>query len=222
MPKSLRLTARVIVGVTGVTNPSLPTDFFRKSSTKWLAKVLLVGLGAASSGGCSLPLGSRGSHLTVGYARVSHDQRQVQTTIPGLDVRVGTGHDGMNLGWSTLVIAAPTTQGSAPVDTPANGGWRYEPPLGLARSDGASLRRLGWFYWNRPAPAADGCRFIAAGHAGLALGLSRQLKGLEAGFGRQTWILVPTNSSGAWTLFFQSGINGVTRLEEQTHSQPNP
>lgn len=175
--------------------------------------------------GCNLPAGPGGAQLTLGYARISRDLRQVQTVVPGLDLRVGTGHDGLNLGWSTVVVAEPV--GFSPTKdmagNPANGGWRYEPPLGLARSDGANIRRMGWFYWNRPAPSQDGCRFIAAGHAGLALGLSRQLKGLEAGFGRQTWILAPTNRNGAWTLFFQSGVNGVTCLEEQqTHSQLNP
>ena len=181
---------------------------------------LALACGLALSG-CSIPIGAGGKHLTVGYARSSNHPLQVQTVVPGLDVRVGTGHDGVNLGWSSLLVAAPlhTSETNTSVASRTERGWHYEPPFALEKSDGAQTRRVGWFLWQRGSPSLEGCRFIAEEHVGLALGLNRHLKGLEIGVGRQTWLLASRNSDGAWRLSFQSGVMGVTCLEEQTQNQ---
>ncbi len=47
---------------------------------------------------CSLPVGGGGRFATCGYAITSPDSRSVVTMVPGLDVRVGTANDGLNVG----------------------------------------------------------------------------------------------------------------------------
>lgn len=144
----------------------------------------------------------------------------MRTVVPGLDLRLGTAHDGLNVGWSSVVTAVPeasTNRTEASPDSPLE----FRLPLSWQRRSGAETRQWGWFISDRQRPTNE-VRFVQAGHAGLALGFSRQLKGLEFGFGRQTWIVAPTNSHGTWTLSFRSGANGVTRLEEQTTNQIKP
>lgn len=171
--------------------------------------------------GCSLPLGG-GRQVTFGYAATHPAGGQIRTAVAGLDVRLGTRHDGINLGWSSVAEASASAE-PAPTNSAAaaEGPWRYLPPLGWAREGPAGTRRLGWFVWQRPPAGTHACQFVAEGHAGLALGFNRQLGGLELGFGRQTWLRVPL-TNGAGTLSFRSGIHGPVELREGTTNPIKP
>ena len=188
-----------------------------------LEKSGALAIAAALFGGCSVPVASGGKNLSFGYARRSHDATQVQTAIPGLDVRVGTGHDGLNLGWSSLVVAQPMNLASEPPNTESESGWTYAAPLGLKKRDSEGVGFVGWFYWTRPKVASSNALFVASGHGGVAFGVNSRSAAVDIGFGRQTWLTAPRDSSGVWRLSFESGLAGKTVLiKESVHEKNIP
>ncbi|HTI69327.1 MAG TPA: hypothetical protein VMF06_05150 [Candidatus Limnocylindria bacterium] len=167
---------------------------------------------ALSLAGCSLPAGPGGAHLTFGYASVAKSLKQVRTMVPGLDIRSGTGCDGISLGWSSVLVAEPVPPGTASTNT-VQKPWRYVPPLGWEKDDGQRQKTVGWFYWRRPAMARDGCLFVAQNQAGISLGIGSGMGGLDLGLARQTWVFAPVQSNGLWQLSFRSGAVSATHFE---------
>lgn len=160
----------------------------------------------------------------MGYARSSGESRQVHTRVPGFDLRLGTAHDGLNLGWSSVLVAAatpPAVPAPAATNAAADTGVGFAFPLGMAWTNAAGAHRLGWFYWRWPGFADSGCRFVAANHAGLAVGTSSQLRGVQLGLGRQTWLMVPTNAAGSWRLSFNSAT-AAAELQDDSLSPTAP
>jgi hypothetical protein len=175
--------------------------------------------------GCSVPLDNQGGGLTFGYARLGPGARQVETRVPGLDLRFGTPHDGINLGWSQVLLAEATPAATNPVQTvssPAVAATHstatrhFAPPLGWIVEQDGTERRYGWFFWRRPTSPTVPARFIATSQAGLTLNLSPHDQGLGLGFARQTWTLVPAHTSGAWQLRFQSADAQALHFEALT------
>lgn len=179
----------------------------------WSQALLLACLG----GGCSIPVWPSRGNLTVGYVRTSLDERQVQTKVPGMDVRIGTSYDGVTVGWSSVLAASVAsvqlTSTTASLDT----GKRlrsFVPPLGFIWTDDTATHRLGWFFWYRPKTSSVPCHFVASSYGGFTVNGSPYSKGVEFGFGRQTWLVAPIDSDGAWRLDFRDSPGRMARLEQ--------
>ena len=196
-----------------------PHRVLRAIPPGWSGRVLATGLAATLLVGCSIPLGKRS--LSLGYSRTSTGGDQVQTLVPGLDLRLGTAHDGLTLGYSSVLVAGALPDGGTPDPSPPpDPQWTFGWPLSWSRNDGTNIHRIGWALWDRPNPGEGKCRVVAEKHLGLALGMSRQLSGLEFGYGSQTWVVGPTNQSGAWSFSYQSGFVPEARLVE-LQTKPN-
>jgi hypothetical protein len=189
----------------------------RTFSCRSVGLLVLVLIAGGAAGGCSVPFGAAGRSLTVGYARSSDATRQVHTAVPGLDLRLGTAHDGLNLGWSSVQMAAATP------GEPVRQRLGYLPPLGYAWTNGAAVQRVGWFFWQRPVITSAEPAFVAAGHVGLAFTLNPHQRGLDLGLSRQTWLITPTNHNGVLRLSLRPGTVPVFQHEEtKPDTKPSP
>ena len=95
--------------------------------------------------GCGLPVGPN-HRLLLGYQATTPDASSLRTVIPGLDLRLHSEHNGLNIGWSSTTVSKPvpgSPSTNAPIETvPAAPA--YRPPLAVAWSRNGIQHILGW------------------------------------------------------------------------------
>lgn len=176
--------------------------------------------------GCGLPWTSS-RRLIVGYQSVNAAQTSRKTVVPGIDVRYKTGHDGLNLGWSSIAIAQPAPP-SAPASSQTNENSHaasYLPPLAIAWSRDGTRHSLGWQWVPTPPPQPHTPRFILATEAGLSLPINPHHTGLNLSLQRQTWLLMPPNAeTGTWHVHLEPGQlpSLQTKTSPDKTTKPSP
>ena len=166
-------------------------------------------------GGCSIPLDGKGRFLTVGYMNSTADQNITRTIIPGLDLRLGTSHDGLSVGYSSVTIARPLTNSQIDTSLNTTKGWRFSGPLGIIRETTNGVSKFGWFIWKRSLDQNRKPCFIAADGLGLGFLFNQHSRGINIGYESETWTVIPPQSNGSFELLYRTkGCNSLSFVDK--------
>jgi hypothetical protein len=150
---------------------------------------------------CSTPAFSKHTELTLGYVQTNPDRNLTRRIIPGIDLRWGSGLDGVDIGWNSLVVIDPGS-----TNPPPQVRLGYLAPAGWAwTTDGTNCHRLGFFLWKRAASSEPNpVLFKARSQIGLGWISQSSAAELSLGYTRATHLAVTPNSQIPWTLQFDS------------------
>jgi hypothetical protein len=120
----------------------------------------------------------------------------------GLDLRVGSESDGVDLGWSAITSVVPSAARTE--KTRAASGWEYAPPLGVTRrKEDGSQQWLGWVFFARTVPSAM-VHFFHRSRLGASVGFSRSDTGIVVGGKWSTVLYAEAGHRGPYLLRFSS------------------
>lgn len=171
-----------------------------------LSLFVVVGGSSLAFAACS----SSPRQLIFPYAQYLPATRVFRHISPGIGLRAGGELDGLDVGWSDVVVAYPSnagtaTEGSGHAVDPAGGarsGWTW--PFGWAwQATDGSWRWLGLALVPRPG-RADECRFVARTTLGAGVGLSELFLGVDVGITRTTTVAADRDASGHYRLEYSS------------------
>lgn len=173
-----------------------------------------------TTAGCSLalPKSLTAVESVVGYAARNEEQGVFYKLTPGVDLRLGGGWEGLNVGVSEMGFYGPVTAADGNREHARFSHFAY--PLGWTwKGTEGTQRWLGWVLLGRK-EANDRVSFIHYGYFGGALELS-QVQGAEIGLGRVTVLYAEPSESGVYVLQYSSfhPVAGrlIRRAEEEGH-----
>ena len=170
--------------------------------------------------GCSLPALSRRSELTFGHVRIDPANLKLHRVVPGIDLRIGSELDGLNVGYSSMDVLFPEDRRVRPQPATASPERiRYAFPAGVRWTSKEGSNWLGWFYLRRPEVKAD-LNFVRHSSVGLAINANAKLRGLELGFARETVLLVPPERKGICVLKYLDRDPTQNKLIQYEEKQP--
>ena len=147
--------------------------------------------------GCGLPVGPN-HRLLLGYQATTPDASSLRTVIPGIDLRLHSEHNGLNIGWSSTTVSKPvpgSPSTNAPIETvPAAPA--YRPPLAVAWSRNGIQHILGWQVVKELRLQPGTPCLIDAQQAGLTLASNPHLTDIGLSISRHTFLLVPPDHDG--------------------------
>lgn len=154
--------------------------------------------------GCSvtLPKSVTAVESIVGYAAKDEERGVFYKLTPGVDLRLGGGWEGLNVGISDLGFYGPVVAQAGNRQHIAFSHFAY--PLGWTwqKINGAQ-HWLGWVLLERK-PANDRVSFIHYGYVGGALNFSQSQQGAQVGLGRLTLLRLEPDESGVYVLQYSS------------------
>lgn len=150
-----------------------------------------------------------GRQVILGYAHFDEAHRVFRHMSGGIGGRFGGPYDGIDLGWSDVVVAYPSAADvEAPASEPASA---FNPPFGWTWSTDDGVRR--WIgLVTIPAFASDDCVFVARMALGAGIGLSSHFAGFDVGGSHTTLLVADPSVSRAYRLEYSSNEPAACRL----------
>jgi hypothetical protein len=165
-----------------------------------LRAVAFIGICVPLLAACSTS--TRQRQLLLGFAEYDEARRSFRHVSPGVGLRLGGDLDGLDLGWSDVLVVRPSDPGSQ--NPRGSDGGTFSPPLGWTwRARDGLQRWLGLVLVSIDVPSSS-CVFVARSAVGSALGLSSRFAGLGVGVTHQTELTADPSAAGAYLLEYSS------------------
>ena len=170
---------------------------------------LIVACGALLLVGCSTPIpfgfGGKQRELFAGYVGYDSEGKNIRRVVPGVDVRLGRGWDGVSLGWSDLRLLSATPGAFAPPVTGTGQAvsWRWPLAFEWRGQGGKTYHAIGVRLLDRDRQLPTAL-FIHRVQFGVDVYVAPCANGVSAGYCSCSVLAADPAVDGVWRIEYSS------------------